>query len=95
MKDFDFVFDRMTHSFDKLEHTLEYLYDQIKNNPNDEYSKELLLELGNVGLNMLDSQMCFTDSYADKNTKEFLMTKLHNKKTALSNALDNTKGRSK
>ena len=92
---FGFIFDNMTRNYARVETLLENLYQHIQANPSDEAAISFLQELGSVAKEMIHSQIEFTSAYCDKSLRDNLIDKLVDKETALANALEETRGRSR
>ncbi len=87
------IYEGMQKNYEKLEKVMSHLYEHIQENSTDEESKNMLLELGTIGENMIESQMNlvkFSDEISEEN-RNFLINVLENKKASLSKAIEDTK----
>ena len=92
---FSNLYDSMNENFGELERIMGSIYQYTQSNPSDENAKTLLVGLGEVAKKMIGSQREFTISYGDATIKDSLVDILNDKESALVNALEETKGKSK
>lgn len=93
MDKFDEIYNTMINNYNELEEIMTYLYQQLASNPQDENIKNLFQGLGNVAKNMISTQKLFTKSYCNDELCDSLVDRLNSKQETLSNALEETKGK--
>lgn len=90
MENFDLLFDKMNENYNYLQAIMGEVYERVKENPEDEYSRELLESLGNLGKRMLSTEESLVVSYGSPDETINLMDKINDKKQALTTSLEET-----
>ncbi len=90
MENFDLLFEKMNENYNYLQAIMGEVYERVKENPEDEYSRELLESLGNLGKRMLSTEESLVVSYGSPDETINLMDKINDKKQALTTSLEET-----
>lgn len=90
MENFDLLFEKMNDNYNYLQTIMGAVYEKVKENPEDEYSRELLESLGNLGKRMLSTEESLVVSYGSTDEAINLMDRISDKKQALTTSLEET-----
>lgn len=90
MENFDLLFEKMNENYNYLQAIMGEVYERVKENPEDEYSREILESLGNLGKRMLSTEESLVVSYGSPDETINLMDKINDKKQALTTSLEET-----
>ena len=90
MENFDLLFEKMNDNYNYLQTIMGVVYEKVKENPEDEYSRELLEALGNLGKRMLSTEESLVVSYESTDEAINLMDRINDKKQALTTSLEET-----
>lgn len=90
MGNFDLLFEKMNDNYNYLQTIMGAVYEKVKENPEDEYSRELLESLGNLGKRMLSTEESLVVSYGSPDEAINLMDRINDKKQALTTSLEET-----
>ena len=90
MENFDLLVDKMNENYNYLQTIMGVVYEKVKENPGDEYSRELLESLGNLGKRMLSTEESLVVSYGSPDEAINLMDRISDKKQALTTSLEET-----
>lgn len=90
MGNFDLLFEKMNDNYNYLQTIMGAVYEKVKENPEDEYSRELLESLGNLGKRMLSTEESLVVSYGSPDEAINLMDRISDKKQALTTSLEET-----
>ena len=90
MGNFDLLFEKMNDNYNYLQTIMGAVYEKVKENPEDEYSRELLESLGNLGKRMLSTEESLVVSYGSTDEAINLMDRISDKKQALTTSLEET-----
>lgn len=90
MENFDLLFEKMNDNYNYLQTIMGAVYEKVKENPEDEYSRELLEALGNLGKRMLSTEESLVVSYGSTDEAINLMDRINDKKQALTTSLEET-----
>lgn len=90
MENFDLLHGNMDDNYSYLQTIMGVVYEKVKENPGDEYSRELLESLGNLGKRMLSTEETLVVSYGAPNETINLIDRISDKKQALTTSLEET-----
>lgn len=90
MENFDLLLGKMDYNYSYLQTIMGVVYEKVKENPGDEYSRELLESLGNLGKRMLSTEETLVVSYGSPNETINLIDRISDKKQALTTSLEET-----
>lgn len=90
MENFDLLLGKMDDNYSYLQTIMGVVYEKVKENPGDEYSRELLESLGNLGKRMLSTEESLVVSYGTTDEAINLMDRISDKKQALTTSLEET-----
>lgn len=90
MGNFDLLFEKMNDNYNYLQTIMGAVYEKVKENPEDEYSRELLESLGNLGKRMLSTEESLVVSCGSTDEAINLMDRISDKKQALTTSLEET-----
>ena len=90
MENFDLLVDKMNENYNYLQTIMGVVNEKVKENPEDEYSRELLKSLGNLGKRMLSTEESLVVSYGSPNEAINLMDRISDKKQTLTTSLEET-----
>ena len=90
MGNFDLLVDKMNENYNYLQTIMGVVNEKVKENPEDEYSRELLKSLGNLGKRMLSTEESLVVSYGTTDEAINLMDRISDKKQALTTSLEET-----
>ena len=90
MGNFDLLVDKMNENYNYLQTIMGVVNEKVKENPEDEYSRELLKSLGNLGKRMLSTEESLVVSYGSPNEAINLMDRISDKKQTLTTSLEET-----
>lgn len=90
MENFDLLVDKMNENYNSLQTIMGVVYEKVNENPDDEYSRELLELLGNLGKRMLSTEESLVVYYGSPDEAINLMDRISDKKQALTTSLEET-----
>ena len=90
MENFDLLVGEMNENYNSLQTIMGVVYEKVNENPDDEYSRELLELLGNLGKRMLSTEESLVVSYGSPDEAINLMDRISDKKQALTTSLEET-----
>lgn len=90
MGNFDLLVDKMNENYNYLQTIMGVVNEKVKENPEDEYSRELLKSLGNLGKRMLSTEESLVVSYGSPDEAINLMDRISDKKQTLTTSLEET-----
>lgn len=90
MENFDLLVDKMNENYNYLQTIMGVVNEKVKENPEDEYSRELLKSLGNLGKRMLSTEESLVVSYGSPDEAINLMDRISDKKQTLTTSLEET-----
>lgn len=90
MGNFDLLVDKMNDNYNYLQTIMGVVYEKLKENPEDEYNRELLESLGNLGKRMLSTEESLVVSYGSTDEAINLTDGINAKKQALTTSLEET-----